>query len=225
MARLGVLLTDLDRKRTPIHVTPAARAMIEGFARASRPPTSLILRLLLKPRLADGLIRAMGPRVGMLESVLRNTISPTLVRGGAKVNVIPSEITLDLDTRLLPGCAPEQMVQEVRDIVGSDVQIEVLRHGPPLPETPNLEQFPLLASVLTELDPDGIPLPYMAPGTTDARHFNRLGIQSYGFTPMNLPEDFAFTQLVHGVDERIPVEAMHFGTMAMHEVLRRYGRV
>ena len=83
----------------------------------------------------------------------------------------------------------------------------------------------LLAGVLRDLDPDGVPIPYMAPGTTDARHFNRLGIQTYGFTPMNLPSDFEFIQTVHGADERIPIDALHFGTQAIYDVLCRYGRV
>jgi acetylornithine deacetylase/succinyl-diaminopimelate desuccinylase-like protein len=88
-----------------------------------------------------------------------------------------------------------------------------------------MDQFPLLAGVLQDLDPEGLPLPYMIPATTDARYFHQLGIQNYGFTPMNLPPDFSFVQVVHGADERIPVEAMQFGTTAVYHVLRRYGRI
>lgn len=224
MARLGRVLTDLDRKRTPIHVTPTVEAMLSALAWASRPATGLILRQLLNPRLADLLLRAMGERLRIMEPLLRNTISPTIVRGGNKVNVIPSQIGLDLDTRLLPGFTPAHMVEEVRALVGPDVEIEVLQAGLPLPAQPDLAQFPLLAGVLQELDPEGVPLPYMIPATTDARFFSQLGIQNYGFTPMDLPPDFVFTRVIHAADERIPVEAMHFGTTAMYKVLRRYGR-
>jgi len=223
MARLGQVLTALDRKRTPIHVTPIAKSMIAGLADGVQTPIRQVLRLLLNPRLAGLALRAMGARLGIVEPLLRNTISPNVVRGGTKINVIPAGITLDLDTRLLPGFGPEQMVQEVREIVGPDIEIEVLRCGPPLPPTPDLSQFPLLAGVLRELDPDGQPLPYMIPATTDARFFSQLGIQNYGFTPMNLPPDFKFTQLVHAADERIPVDAMQFGTTAIYNALCRYG--
>jgi acetylornithine deacetylase/succinyl-diaminopimelate desuccinylase-like protein len=225
MARLGQVLTDLDRKRTPIHITPSARAMISGLAEGSRPLTRLVLRQLLNPRLADLLLRTVGARLRIVEPLLRNTISPTIVRGGHKINVIPNRVTLDLDTRLLPGLGPEQMVQEVQEIVGSDVEIEVLCAGPPCPLEPDLSQFPLLAGVLQDLDPEAVPVPYVLPATTDARFFNQLGIQTYGFTPMNLPPDFGFTSTVHAADERIPVSAMQFGTQAVYDVLCRYGHV
>jgi len=198
--------------------------MIAGLADGSRPPISLLLRQLLNPRLSARLLKAMGPQGQLLEPVLRNTISPTMLRSGSKINVIPSLVTLEMDTRMLPGFVPEQMVQEVRAIVGPEVEIEVLRSGPSLPAQPDLSQLPLLAGVLRDLDPDGIPVPYMAPGTTDARHFNQLGIQTYGFTPMNLPPDFQFIQTVHGTDERVPIDAVHFGTQAIYDVLCRYGQ-
>jgi acetylornithine deacetylase/succinyl-diaminopimelate desuccinylase-like protein len=225
MARLGRALAALDRVRTPVHITPAARTMIAGLAAHSSFPTNLLLRQLLAPRLSGLLLRAMGARAQMIEPVLRNAVNPTIVRGGAKINVIPSQVTLDLDVRLLPGFDPQQAVDEVRAIVGHDVGIEVLESGPPLPAEPDLSLFPLLAGVLKNLDPSGLPIPYLTPGATDARHFNQLGIQSYGFTPMNLPPDFQFVQAMHGADERIPVDALHFGTQAIYKVLCRYGHV
>jgi acetylornithine deacetylase/succinyl-diaminopimelate desuccinylase-like protein len=197
--------------------------MIAGLADGAPPPIRQILRLLLHPRLAGLALRVMGRRLELVDPLLRNTISPTIVRGGVKINVIPSQVTLDLDTRLLPGFGPKQMVHEVQAIVGPDVEIAVLGCGPPLPSTPDMSQFPLLSGVLRELDPDGRPIPYIIPATTDARFFSQLGIQNYGFTPMNLPPDFKFTQFVHAADERIPVDAMQFGTTAMYNVLCRYG--
>jgi acetylornithine deacetylase/succinyl-diaminopimelate desuccinylase-like protein len=64
----------------------------------------------------------------------------------------------------------------------------------------------------------------LLPGVTDARHFNALGIQGYGYIPMNLPPDYHLQSMLHAADERIPVDALNFGTTAMFEVLRRYGR-
>ena len=82
--------------------------------------------------------------------------------------------------------------------------------------------FDLLADILREADPDGIPMPLLLTGTSDARFFSRLGIQTYGYTPMNLPAEFNFAQLAHAADERIPVEAVDFGASAIYGVLRRY---
>jgi acetylornithine deacetylase/succinyl-diaminopimelate desuccinylase-like protein len=83
--------------------------------------------------------------------------------------------------------------------------------------------FDLLAGILRQADPDGIPLPFLLSGVTDARFFSRLGIQTYGFLPMSLPEDFNFSQTIHAADERIPVESIGFGTNAIYELLRRFG--
>ena len=95
--------------------------MIESLSAATNGSTSLILRQMLRPRLADALLASTGERLNALAPLLRNTVSPTIVRGGEKINVIPCEITLDLDGRMLPGFTPEQMVSEVQAIVGADI--------------------------------------------------------------------------------------------------------
>lgn len=82
--------------------------------------------------------------------------------------------------------------------------------------------FSTLAAILREADPEGVPVPLLLPAVTDARFFTRLGIQTYGFLPMNLPEDFAFSNSIHAADERIPVKAVEFGTRAIFEALKRY---
>lgn len=223
MAKLGQVLTAIDKGRTPIHITPPVRLMLEGLAEAARPPANLILRQLLNPGRADAVLALLGPRLRVIEPLLRNTVSPTIIRGGHKINVIPSEATLDLDGRMLPGFKPAEMVAELRAIIGEDAEVEVLIFDPPAQGEPDLSQFSLLADTLRRLDPDGIPVPFVLPGVSDARFFARLGIQNYGFTPMNLPADFNFTATIHAADERIPVEAVHFGTEAMTQVLRNYG--
>jgi acetylornithine deacetylase/succinyl-diaminopimelate desuccinylase-like protein len=220
MARLGRFLTDLDRGRLPVHVTPVARELVERIAAELRRPQRLVLEAVLKPRFTDQALRLMGPRSRTFEPMLRNTVSATIVRGGDKVNVVPGEIHLELDGRLLPGLAPDDLIGELRGVVGDDVAIELVRHDPG-PSEPDLTLFETLAEVLRELDPDGIPVPLLQIGVTDGRFFSRLGIQTYGFLPMRLPGDFAFTELIHAADERIPAEAVEFGTDAVYRVLQR----
>jgi len=106
------------------------------------------------------------------------------------------------------------------EVVGDDVEIELIRHDPG-PSEPDLAMFETLADVLRELDPEGIPVPLLQVGVTDGRFFSRLGIQTYGFLPMRLPPDFAFLGLIHAADERIPAEALDFGTDAIYRVLQR----
>jgi acetylornithine deacetylase/succinyl-diaminopimelate desuccinylase-like protein len=83
--------------------------------------------------------------------------------------------------------------------------------------------FDTLSGILSEADPDGIPVPLLLPAFTDARFFSRLGIQTYGFLPMKLPAGFNFNQTIHAADERIPAEALHFGTEAIYKALQRFG--
>jgi acetylornithine deacetylase/succinyl-diaminopimelate desuccinylase-like protein len=221
VARLGKLLRDLDRKRMPVHVTPVVREFVERVAAELPRKEATVMRSLLKPRLTDTALRLLGHRASTMEPMLRNTVNATIIRGGAKINVVPSEIELELDGRALPGFTPEQMIEEVRELVGGDVEIELVRHDPG-PAAPDLGLFETLAGVLRELDPDGIPVPLLQIGVTDGRFFSQAGVQTYGFLPMRLPRDFQFARLIHAADERIPVDALEFGAEAVWRAVQRF---
>ncbi|MCB8925699.1 MAG: M20/M25/M40 family metallo-hydrolase [Ardenticatenaceae bacterium] len=222
MAKLGNILTKLDKNRLPVHITPEARAMYGAIAANVGFPTSLILRLLLNPALTNQMLGVMGPMRQQFDALLRHTVSPTIVRGGYKNNVIPTEVSLELDGRILPGYQPQHLIQELRQLLGDDFEIEVLFYDPG-PPAPNMALFDTLAGILQRADPDGVPIPLIVPGVTDARHFARLGIQTYGFIPMQLPPDFNFTATIHAADERIPAAALDFGTAAIFELLSSFG--
>ncbi|MDQ2968856.1 MAG: M20/M25/M40 family metallo-hydrolase [Actinomycetota bacterium] len=221
MARLARMLDDLNRNRLPIHVTPIVREMIETIAaHLPRPKRDLMLAL-LKPVVAHRVLPKLGPQMRWLETLLRNTVNATIVRGGHKVNVIPAQIDLELDGRLLPGFTPDDLIAELHGIIGDDIAVELVRHDPG-PAEPDLALFEMLAGVLRELDPEGIPMPLLQGGVTDGRFFSQLGIQTYGFMPMRLPEDFPVLKIVHAADERIPVAALQFGTEAVTRALQRF---
>ena len=222
MAELSRLLERLDRRRLPVHVTPVAHLMIKTIASASGGLEGLILSQLTNPLLTDSVVNILGERGRIFDSILHNTVSPTILQGSTKINVIPSEVTVELDGRLLPGYHPDDMIAELNRIVDDNIEIEVVRHDPG-PTEPDMGLFDLLAGILRQADPDGIPLPFLLSGVTDARFFSQLGIQTYGFLPMTLPEDFDFSQTIHAADERIPVEAIDFGANAIYELLKRFG--
>jgi acetylornithine deacetylase/succinyl-diaminopimelate desuccinylase-like protein len=221
MSRLSRLIQQLEQRRLPVHITPVTRQMIEGMASAFSFPTNLFLRQLLKPVLTDTLLKFLGTRARGLEPVFHNTVNATIVRGGEKINVIPSEIILELDGRLLPGFKPDDMMTELSKIISDEVQLELIQHDPG-PAEPDMGLFDMLAGILRQADPGAHPFPTMAPGVTDGRHFSRLGIQTYGFTPMNLPEGLDLLQLAHAADERIPVESLEFGANAIYKALLSY---
>jgi acetylornithine deacetylase/succinyl-diaminopimelate desuccinylase-like protein len=220
MARLGKFLSDLDRKRTPIHVTPVARAMIEGMAAAVSRPNRDVLRALLRPRLTDRVLPLLGDRARPMEGLLRNTVNATIIRASEKVNVVPSTVEVELDVRALPGFGPDDVLAEVRELVGDDIELELVRYDPG-PPAPRLDQFDILAAILRELEPAAVPVPMLQGGVTDARFFAQLGIQNYGFLPLRLPGDFRFTNLIHAADERVPADAIEFGAEAVYRALQR----
>jgi acetylornithine deacetylase/succinyl-diaminopimelate desuccinylase-like protein len=221
MSKLADLLQQLDKHRLPVRITPIARQMIEILASNVAFPKSLILRRLLNPTLTDIILNLLGDTGESLDPLLHNTVNATIVRGGDKINVIPSEVSVELDGRLLPGFSPEDMIKEVRQIIGDEVEIEIVRYEPG-PAEPDMGLFGELADILQDADPGAIPMPLLLPAVTDARIFSRLGIQTYGFTPMKLPADFNFFKMVHAADERIPSDAVAFGADAIYELLKRY---
>ena len=224
MARAGRLLDLLDRRRLPIHVTPAARELLAGMAEAAAPfrAEGAVRRILDSP-LAERAL-SLPPRLGELpDALLRNTVSAKAVRGGDESNVVPGEVVVHLDGRLLPGQSPEDLILELGRISGDlGVRFEVLRHDPG-PPPPDMGLFPVLKDILREADPGSVAVPLLAVGSTDARHFARLGIQTYGFLPMNPPPGAELLRSLHGPDERIPTGALAFGANAVHEALRRFG--
>ncbi len=222
MRKLGDVLRTLDRKQPPVHVTPVVREWISQMAAAVPRPQALLLQRLLDPRTSDLAVRALGSRGRLLSRVLRNTVSPTIVHGGDKINVIPSEIELQLDGRLLPGFTPDDLLGELRQLVGDGVEFEVIRHDPGPPDA-DLSFYEPLAQILRELDPECVPVPMLQAGVTDARFLSRAGIQTYGYLPLSLPEDFEPFPLIHNADERVPVDALTFGVEAISRAITRYG--
>jgi acetylornithine deacetylase/succinyl-diaminopimelate desuccinylase-like protein len=221
-AKLARMLHTLDKKRLPVHVTPVVRQMLNGVADALSFPTAPLLRQLLNPAMTDRVLDLLGARGRAFDPLLHHTVSPTIIRGGDKINVIPPAITVELDGRLLPGFKPEALVAELQTLLGNEVEFEVM-HYDPGPPTQDMGMFDTLAGILREADSTGIPVPLLLSAVTDARFFAQLGIQTYGFLPMQLPDDFNFTQTVHAADERIPVDALAFGANAIYAALQRFG--
>ena len=221
MAKLGRVLARLDQNLLPVHITPYARAMVQGIVEGSPLFNRMLLSQLLNPLFTDRILNLLGERGKLFVPLFRNTVNATLVRGGDKINVIPSEIMIELDGRMLPGFNPEDMIREVRDVIGDEGEIEMVRHDPG-PAEPNMGLFDTLVRALREMDSTVLPIPLLLVAVTDARFFSRLGIQTYGFTPMQLPPDMNFSQTIHAADERIPVEAVGFGAEAIFKVLRSF---
>ena len=221
MTKLGRLLQRLNQSDLPVHITPPARMMFDAMSAQLTGMQKAVLGQLTNPRLANSVVKLMGESGRTFYPLIHNTVSPTILHGSNKVNVIPSEIAVELDGRLLPGFGPEDMLRELQPIVGDDVELEVLRYDPG-PSEPDMRLFNTLADILRQADPEGTPVPLLLSGVTDGRFFSRLGIQTYGFLPMPLPEDFNFSQTIHAANERVPAAAIAFGADAIYQALQRF---
>ena len=223
MTGLARFLQRVQSRQLPVHVTPESRMMFQAIGKHLSLPARAGIAALLNPRFTAIALRLLGPRGRTFSPLFRNTVTPTLVRGGEQLNVVPNEVSVDLDGRLLPGLGPEQLVSELAEVAGAGAEIEVLRYDAG-PARSDLGLFDTLSSVLKEADPEGIPVPMLMPAATDGRLFARLGIQFYGFLPMLLPDTLDFAATIHGPDERVPVDAINFGAGAVYRLLQRYGR-
>ena len=222
MAKLGRLLSALDERRLPVHVTEVPRSMIETLASALPEGGQSLAEALLDPQRTDATLDALGEASQTLDPMLHNTVNATIVRSGSKTNVIPSEAQLDLDGRLLPGQTADDLFRELRDLADDDaLALEALSYEPG-PERADLSMLALLSDVLRAADPDAVPLPMLLPGVTDGRFFARLGIQTYGFLPMRLPAGMNFASLLHAADERVPAQEINWGAERICDVLTRY---
>jgi len=221
MSKLARFLKAVDEHRLPVHISEPARLMFEAIAAEMPFPQNAAVRALLNPALTNTVLNGLGEQARLFDALLHNTVSPTVLHGSTKINVIPSEAFVELDGRLLPGQTPDDMLRELRTLVGSEAELSIATYDP-CPAEPDMSYYDTLASVLKDADPEGKPIPLLLSGVTDGRFFIRLGIQTYGFTPMRLPADFNFAATIHAADERIPVDAPEFGASAIYQAIQHY---
>lgn len=154
-----------------------------------------------------------------LYAITRDTATPTGLKAGSKINVIPTVAEAFVDGRFLPGQTEEGFLAEVRQIVGDDYEIEQLDTGRPQEDPPGGPLYDSILSVMKRYDPQAVVMPMMMSGATDARHVSRLGTKCLGFDPVRIREDFPAEQLVHGHDERIPIDGYVWGLQAFYDII------
>ena len=212
VTQLAGAVARIGAHQWPVRLTPTMEVLLAAVAEIAGTEAT--------PENAETLIEEFGSAARMLGAVIRNTANPTQLGAGYKVNVIPTEATAHIDGRFLPGYEDE-FFDTLRALAGDGIQIDFVSHQQPW-ETPY--DGDLVAAMTTSLlaeDPEAVVAPYLMSGGTDAKHFNKLGVRSYGFAPLRLPADLDFTALFHGVDERVPVDALEFGARVFDRFLDR----
>ena len=162
-----------------------------------------------------------GTAAGFILATLRTTTNPTLLTAGYKHNVIPDTASALVDIRTLPG-EEQAVLDEVRELVGPGIEIEPVHTDIGLENPFDGPLVERIVALLGEHDPGAPVLPYLMSGGTDNKALSELGIRGYGFAPLQLPTGLDFPAMFHGVDERVPLTALDFGTRVLTDLLRTY---
>lgn len=167
----------------------------------------------------DEILSRLGSLGLLIGATMQNTANPTMLNAGYKVNVIPREATAGIDGRVLPGFEDE-FDTTIAELVGPGIEIESVNSDIALEAPLDSGLLAHMASALQVFDTAAIPIPYMISGGTDAKALSTLGITCYGFSPLRLPPDLDYWRMFHGVDERVPVDGLTFGTDVLDHFLR-----
>ena len=208
---LSEAVARVGNHRFPITITPTVRAFLEEAAQA--------LGIEFNPDDPELTIGKLGPVSAIIGATIRNTANPTGLEAGYKHNVIPGKASATIDCRTLPG-QYDLFREQLREVIGPDLEIESVHRQPAVETTFDGPLVEAMAAALRAEDPGAHALPYMLSGGTDAKQFARLGIRCFGFSPLKLPADLNFSALFHGIDERVPLDALQFGVRVLDRFLK-----
>ncbi|MDJ1132697.1 M20/M25/M40 family metallo-hydrolase [Streptomyces iconiensis] len=216
VGRLAAAVQRISEHRWPVRLTPTVRAALVRLAEVhGLPPLAPDAR----DEEVDALLARLGPAAALIEPTVRNSANPTMLDAGYKINVIPGTATAGVDGRMLSG-AEEEFHATMDRLTGPDVEWDFQHREVPVQAPVDSPLFAAMSEALGHFDPGAHVVPYCMSGGTDAKQFSRLGIKGYGFSPLKLPEGFDYQALFHGVDERVPVDALHFGVRVLDRTLR-----
>ncbi|HEU4566595.1 MAG TPA: M20/M25/M40 family metallo-hydrolase [Marmoricola sp.] len=212
VTRLAAAVARIGGHDWPVQLTPPMEVLLAAVAEIAGTEAT--------PENAEELIEEFGSAARMLGAVIRNTVNPTMLEAGYKVNVVPGEAVAHVDGRFLPGLE-DDFRATLATLAGEDVEISeiVQMEGVETPYDGPVADA-MTASLLEE-DPDAAVAPYLMSGGTDGKYWNRMGMRCFGFAPLRLPAELDFTALFHGVDERVPTDALEFGARVLDRFLDR----
>ncbi|MFC9543132.1 M20/M25/M40 family metallo-hydrolase [Streptomyces sp. NPDC056956] len=211
VTRLAAAVNRIGAYEWPLRPTPTVRAALRELAGLYGIGTDVTD--------VDTLLEKLGPAAKLVEATVRNSANPTMLDAGYKVNVIPGTAVAQVDGRYLPG-TEDEFRATIDHLTGPDVDWEFVHREVALQAPVDSPTFAAMRAAIGEFAPEGHVVPYCMSGGTDAKQFSRLGITGYGFAPLKLPEGLDYQALFHGVDERVPVEALHFGVRVLDRFLR-----
>jgi len=223
---LGRSLGRIGKYRSLPKMTPVMEKFIEGFSQ-DEDLAPVLARIRKEPHRADEVLKDISDRGlrQLIETKIRNTFVPTVVKGGEKTNVIPSECCCELDCRMLPGESPEGILREIetilKDIPGFSLHTN--QSSSPTESSTTHELYRIFEQTLSRHDPKAIVLPFISSGATDSRFFRNAGVAAFGFAPLLVNGGLAdYQDLLHGHNERISQDNLLFGTKVLFDTVLHY---
>ena len=213
ITKLAEAVAKLGRREWPVRLTATTEMLVAELARIMGVDPERVG--------PDEVVLSTGTAAGFIQASLRTTTNPTLLKAGYKHNVIPDTAEALIDIRTLPG-EEEQVLAEVREIIGDDIEIVVMHSDIGLENSFSGPLVDAMVGTLQAHDPGATVLPYLLSGGTDNKALTKLGIAGYGFAPLQLPADLDFPAMFHGVDERVPLDALVFGRRVLGDLLLNY---
>jgi acetylornithine deacetylase/succinyl-diaminopimelate desuccinylase-like protein len=211
ITRLAAAIEKIGTASWPVELTDTTRALLDG------------MRGVCGSDIADPdeLASLAGPAEAFLASTWRTTTNPTGLTAGYKHNVIPDTAEATVDVRVLPG-TEDRVLAEIQELIGDDIEIAMFHRDIGLEVPFEGALVEAMVGAIETNDP-GVPvLPYLLGAGTDNKALATIGITGYGFAPLKLPRDLDFTGMFHGVDERVPLDALVFGQRVLTDLIRTY---
>jgi acetylornithine deacetylase/succinyl-diaminopimelate desuccinylase-like protein len=214
VTRLAEAVARIGRYEFPVVMTKTVRQFLEALAEQLGVDIDVDAA---EREEIEALLGRLGGLARMIGATLSNTANPTMLEAGYKSNVIPGAASAVIDGRFLPG-HEEEFERQVDARIGSGIVREWVHRDQAVETDFDGPLVEAMAAALRAEDGAALPVPYTMSGGTDAKSFERLGMRCFGFSPLLLPADLDFAGMFHGIDERVPTDALRFGV----RVLQRF---
>lgn len=222
--QLSEAIARLGKRGLPRHASASVQEFIGALASNVPALARPLVKMLGNPVLGPAVLNLLpDPSVKRaFRALLGNTAAPTVLRAGNKTNVIPGFAEAEIDGRILPGQSQADFLGELREVLGANIELEVIHALPPVVTEPKESSlYSIIHEVMGDREPDSPVVPFILQGFTDAKAFTSIGAKWYGFAPVKLPPTLRFADMFHGHNERIPVDGLAWGTETLMEVVRR----
>ena len=229
--RMNRVVEKLGNYRAKMAVVPTVKQFLSQITKENKTVQQALMLLLQNPDMGDQILDMLAEKdkamAEELRASLRMTIAPTIIHGGIKENIIPSECEAVFDCRVLPGQTPTEAMDEIKGLMPDadleKLEFETIQANEPSESPANTPLYELIVNVLKEFEPNCSVAPILLTGGTDSRFFRKIGSICYGFQPLRSDMPYGeILKTIHGIDERISIENLVFGTSVLYNVVESF---